>query len=112
MTTSASCAVGCPVHAALMLAQVGICGPVGDGEGDGLGAEDGDALLAAEAVGDVWTWAVLVEPQAKATVRAASASGPTLRLTKRSNEVRWTQVTGRPRDTGAQGYGQADRVAL
>ena len=112
MTTRASCAVGCPVHVALMVAQVGICRPVGDGEGDGLGAEDGDALRAAETVGDVWTWAALDEPHATATVRDASASSPTLRLTRRSNEVRWTQVTGRPRDTGAQGYGQANRVAF
>jgi len=82
-----------------MLAQVGTCEPVG--EGKGLASADGDAVRAAEAVGDVWTSAVLVVPQAAATVRAASASSPTLRLTRCSNEAPWMEVTDRPRDTGA-----------
>jgi len=84
-----------------MFAQVGTCEPVG--EGKGLASADGDAVRAAEAVGDVWTAAALVVPQAAATVRAASASSPTLRLTRRSNGAAWMEVTGRPRDTGAQG---------
>lgn len=86
-----------------MLAQVGTCEPVEVGDGEGLGSDEGDALRAAEAVGDVFTAAVLVVPQAAATVRAASASSPTLRLTRRSNEAPWMEVTRRPRDTGAQG---------
>jgi hypothetical protein len=36
-----------------MFAQVGMCEPVGDGDGDGLAAGDGDGVRAAEAVGDV-----------------------------------------------------------
>src|SRR6266700_2697662 len=52
------------------------------GDGEGLASADGDAVRAAEAVGDVWTAPVLVVPQAAATVRAASASSPTLRLTR------------------------------
>ena len=103
MTSRASCAVGSRVQVADMFAQVGTCEPIGDGEG--LASADGDAVRAAEAVGDVWTASVLVVPQAAATVRAASASSPTLRLTRRSNEAPWMEVTGRPRDTGAQGYG-------
>ena len=99
MTRRASCAVGWPAQVADMPAQVGTCEPVGEGEG--LASADGDAVRAAEAVGDVWTAAVLVVPQAAATVRAASASSPTLRLTRCSNEARWMEVTGRPRDTGA-----------
>jgi hypothetical protein len=86
-----------------MLAHVGTCEPLG--KGDWLASADGDAVRAAEAVGDVWTAAVLVVPQAAATVRAASASSPTLRLTRRSNGARWMEVTVRPRDTGAQEYG-------
>ena len=88
-----------------MLAHVGMWEPAADGVGDGPAVDDGDALRAAEAVGDVWAAVVLVVPQAAATVRAASASSPTLRLTRRSNEAPWMEVTGRPRDTGAQGYG-------
>ena len=103
MTSSASCAVGWPEQMADMFAQVGTCEPAG--EGDGLDSADGDAVRAAEAVGDVWTAAALVVPQAAATVRAASASSPTLRLTRRSNGAAWMEVTGRPRDTGAQEYG-------
>jgi hypothetical protein len=98
MTSRASCAVGWPVQVADMLAQVGTCEPVGEGVG---ASADGDAVRAAEAVGDVWTAAVLVVPQAAATVRAASASSPTLRLTRCSNGAPWMQVTDRPRDTGA-----------
>src|SRR6266581_2021010 len=110
MTSRASCAVGWRVQVADMFAQVGTCEPIGDGEG--LTSANGDAVRAAEAVGDVWTAAVLVVPQAAATVRAASASSLTLRLTRRSNEAPWMEVTGRPRDTGAQGYGEPGRVFL
>src|SRR6266705_2148341 len=87
MTRWASWAVGWPVQVADMFAQVGTCEPVGDGEG--LASADGDAVRAAEAVGDVWTAVVLVVSQAAATVRAASASSPTLRLTRRSNGAPW-----------------------
>jgi len=86
-----------------MFAHVGTWVPVEVGDADELASAEGDGVLAAEAVGEVWTAAVLVEPQAEATVRAASASSPTLRLTRRSNEARWMEVTDRPRDTGAQG---------
>src|SRR5712692_9435338 len=99
MTSRASCAVGWPEHVADMLAQVGTCEPVGKGKG--LASADGDEVRAAEAVGDWWTAAALVVPQAAATVSAASASSPTLRLTRCSNEAPWMEVTGRPRDTGA-----------
>jgi len=105
MTSRASCAVGSRVQVADMFAQVGTCEPVAVGDGDWLTSADGDAVRAAEAVGDVWTAALPVVSQAAATVRAASASSPTLRLTRRSNEAPWMEVTGRPRDTGAQGYG-------
>lgn len=95
-----------------MFAQVGMCDPVDVGDGDGLASDEGDAVRAAEAVGDVCTAPVLVVPQAAATVRAASASSPTLRLTRRSNEALWMEVTVRPRDTGAQEYGEPDRAGL
>jgi len=106
MTSRASCAVGSRVQVADMFAQVGTCEPVAVGDGDWLTSADGDAVRAAEAVGDVWTAALPVVSQAAATVRAASASSPTLRLTRRSNEAPRMEVTGRPRDTGAQGYGE------
>src|SRR5438270_8018893 len=110
MTSRASWPVGCRLQVADMLAHVGMWEPAADGVGDGLARDDdGDALRAAEAAGDVWAAAVLVVPQAAATVRAASASSPTLRLTRRSNGAAWMEVTGRPRDTGAQGYGEPGR---
>src|SRR6266487_5996057 len=59
MTSRASCAVGWRVQVADMVAQVGTCEPVGDGEG--LASADGDAVRAAEAVGDIWTAVVLVD---------------------------------------------------
>src|SRR5438093_361209 len=85
MTSRASCAVGSRVQVADMFAQVGTCEPVAVGDGDWLTSADGDAVRAAEAVGDVWTAALPVVSQAAATGRAASASSPTLRLTRPSS---------------------------
>src|SRR5437899_10800841 len=83
MTSRASCAVGWRLQVADMFAQVGTCEPIGDGVG--LASADGDAVRAAEAVGDVWTASLLVVPQAAATVSSASASSPTLSLPRPSS---------------------------
>src|SRR5258708_9431793 len=77
MTRRASCAVGWPEQEADMFAQVGTCEPVGDGKG--LASADGDAVRAAEAVGDVWTAPHPAVPQAAPPLQAARASPPTRR---------------------------------
>src|SRR5438034_1397105 len=73
MTSRASCAVGSRVQVADMFAQVGTCEPVAVGDGDWLTSADGDAVRAAEAVGDVWTAALPVVSQAAAVVELAAA---------------------------------------
>src|SRR5438067_411629 len=75
MTSRASCAVGSRVQVADMFAQVGTCEPVAVGDGDWLTSADGDAVRAAEAVGDVWTAALPVVSQAAATASAAAPFG-------------------------------------
>ena len=94
-----------------MSAQVGTCEPVPDGVGEGDGLADGEAIRGAEAVGEVRALVLLVvphagAPQAAARITPASASNPSLRRMWLWNGWEWTGVTSRPRDTGAQGYGQ------
>jgi len=107
MTSRASCAVGCPVHAADIAAQGGSSGVgVGSVAGDGVGLSLGDAVGDAGGEGDglVWTTAVGVDPHAATTITAANASNPTLRLTGHRNEEAWWEVTDlRRQGTGAQG---------
>lgn len=100
--------MGWPVQVADIVAHGGTRG-VGEGsvagDGVGLGLGEGDGEADGDDDGLVWTTAaVVVEPHAEATMTAASASNPTLRLTGHSNEEAWREVTERRRQgTGAQG---------